>query len=293
MQNRLASYDLSVAEPLAAPPSPAVRKRRCRASMVLANPGPEKVVIRTAEVRDLDGMRTDAGGTFQVRLAGIVQPNTAARLPITFEVPRTAPPGRYRFEVAVGNLTEAMALDVLPRPGVRLSPAFLIVTAPGTSTQLLTVENSGNVEISVAGTIAVPLDDELIVCRSLRGALTLFDETDESDITADRLVARAAHTAHDALAGAVLGMRFTSDLDPIPPGATAHVEVEIETPKSLDPRTRYTGGVPILTATLGIVVASTKVAGVLGVTDASLPSEVGTAKGRRTTKAAPRRRKQS
>lgn len=293
MRNRLASYELSVAEPVGASPGPKIGKRRCNASMVLANPGAEKVVIRTAEVRDIDGLRTDTGGTFQVRVAGILRPHTESRVPITFDVPSTATPGQYRFEVAVGGVTETMAIEVLPRPGVRVSPGFLIVTAAGTSNHPLTIENTGNVAISVGGTIAVPLDDALIVCRSLRGALSLFDDTDEADVDIDRLVARAAHTAHEALDGAVLGVRFTSDLDPIPPGATARVEVQIDAPTSLDPRTRYVAGVPILTATLGIVVVSTKVASVVGPDDAPPRTAKRGAPVGRTTKKAPRRRTES
>jgi len=155
-----------------------------------------------------------------------------------------------------------MTLDVAPRPQLRLSPSVILVTGTGLSTHLLMAENGGNLEVSLAGVIAVPLDDELIMCRSLRGALTLFDELDEADVKVDRLVVRAAKTAHTALSNAILGVRFVPDVEPLPPGASTRVLVEIDTPTTLDPRTRYAAVVPVLTTALSVVVVPTKVGGV-------------------------------
>jgi hypothetical protein len=78
-------------------------------------------------------------------------------------------------------------------------------------------------------------------------------------VTVDRLIARAAKTAHDALASAVLGMRFIPDLDPILAGGTATVTVEVETPAKLDSRTRYTAAVPILDTFLAVTVLPSKI----------------------------------
>jgi hypothetical protein len=253
---------LAVRETFEDSPSPRVYRNRCSASTVVHNRGDEMTVMRSAIVQDLDGLCVDAGQTFSVRLAGIVRANATARLPISFDVPTTATPGRYRFSVALGNVEQVMAIDVERRVSVRLSPSVIIVANAGPATHTthhITVENTGNVEVSVSGTVAVPLDDSLIVCRSLRGGLGLFSEIDEQDVTIDRLIARAAKTAHDALSSAVLGMRFIPDLDPIPAGGTARVTVEVETPTKLDSRTRYTAAVPILDTFVAVTVLPSKI----------------------------------
>jgi hypothetical protein len=250
---------LAVTESLVDAPSPRVRADRCRASMVLRNTGGDRIVIRAVEVRDLDGLRGTPGESFTVRVPGVLRPGATARLPIRFEVPPTAVPGSYRFDVTVGDVQQSMTLDVPPRPELSMSPNVILVTGTGTSSHDVVAENGGNLEVSVAGVVAAPLDDELIMCRSLRGALTLFDELDEADITTDRLVVRAAKTAHNALSGAIIGVRFIPDQDPLPPGASTRVLVEIDTPASLDPRARYVAVVPVLTTALTVVVVPTKV----------------------------------
>ena len=285
MRERPASYPLEVREALQTAPAPIVRRGRASASMVLHNPGNERVVMRTARVRDLDGLRTVAGDTFDVRTSAIVRSNSSSRVAIGFDTPATAAPGTYRFAVAVGDVEEIMSLDVPLRAEVHIRPALLVVTGSGTTTHQITVENRGNIDVSVAGAIAAPLDDSLILCRALRGGLSLFDEVErEEDVTAERLFVRAAKAAHDALDGAVLKVRFLPDVDPITPGAATRVLVEVETPSSLDPRTRYTAAIPILNATLGVVVVPTKVA-----TVASTPRPATRANKRQPRPSDPRR----
>lgn len=274
MNGRATGHPLAVTESLVDAPAPRLRGNRCRASMVLRNAGGERVVIRSAEVRDLDGLRGAPGETFIVRVPGLMRPGASARLPIRFEVPPTAAPGSYRFDVTVGDLQESMTLDVAPHPQLRLSPSVILVTGTGQSSHLVIAENGGNLDISLAGVIAAPLDDELITCRSLRGALTLFDELDEAEIDVDRLVVRAAKTAHTALSNAIIGVRFPNE-DPLPPGASTRVQVEIDTPTTLDPRTRYVAVVPVLTTALTVVVVPTKVGGIAAPPPPSPPSGSG------------------
>jgi hypothetical protein len=259
VRSRQASYPLIVTESLAQSPAPRVRRSRCRASLTLHNPGDEHVLIRSADVCDVDGLRGVRGQVFSVRVPAMLRPSASSRVPIDFDIPRTARPGSYKFEVTVGGITEVMEIEVSPRMGLRLSPPEIVVTKPGSSLHSIRIENVGNVDVSVTGSIAVPLDDELIMCRSLRGGLALFDEADEAEITFDRLFARVAKTAHSALSGAIVGVRFLPQFDPIPPGGTSPVTVEIDTPTSLDPRTRYVAIIPVLTATLSVVVVPTKV----------------------------------
>ncbi len=241
MRTRATSTTLVVRETFEDAPSPRVFRNGCAASTVVHNAGEQMTVVREAIVQDLDGLCVDAGQTFSIRLAGIVRANATARLPISFDVPMTATPGRYRFAVTLGNVEQSMTIEVVRRASVRLSPSAIIVANAGPTTHTthhIIVENTGNVAVSVTGSVAVPLDDSLIVCRSLRGGLGLLSEVDEHDVTFDRLFARVAKTAHDALSSAVLGMRFIPDLDPIPPGGSARVTVEVETPAKLDSRTR-------------------------------------------------------
>ncbi|MEV0290716.1 hypothetical protein AB0H36_41860 [Kribbella sp. NPDC050820] len=262
MNGRATGQPLAVTETLAEAPGPRLRANRCRASMVLRNAGDERVVIRSAEVRDLDGLRGAPGETFDVRVLGLLRSGASARIPIRFEVPPTAAPGSYRFDVTVGDVQESMTLQVAPHPQLRLSPSVVLVTGSGHSSRLVIAENGGNLDLSLAGVIAAPLDDELIMCRSLRGALSLFDELDEAEIDVDRLVVRAAKTAGTALAHAILGVRFVPDDEPLLPGASTRLVVEIDTPTTLDPRGRYVAIVPVLTTTLTVVVVPTKVGGI-------------------------------
>jgi hypothetical protein len=262
VRTRPISNTLAVRETFEDSPSPRLYGNRCAASTVVHNSGEQMTVMRSAIVQDLDGLCVEPGQTFSVRLAGIVRANATARLPISFDVPTTATPGRYRFNVSLGNVEQTMAIDVQRRVSVRLTPSAIIVANAGPATHTthhITVENTGNVAVSVSGTIAVPLDDSLIVCRSLRGGLGLLSEIEEHEVTVDRLIARAAKTAHDALASAVLGMRFIPDLDPILAGGTATVTVEVETPAKLDSRTRYTAAVPILDTFLAVTVLPSKI----------------------------------
>ena len=253
------SPELAVRETLEESPSPRIHRNRCAASTVVHNAGEHMTVTRSATIEDLDGLCVEAGQTFSVRIAGIVRPKATTRLPISFDIPPTAQPGRYRFRVGLANVEQTMAIEVARRVSVRVSPNAIIISNTGTTAHHIMVENTGNVAVSVGGSIAVPLDDSLIVCRSLRGGLGLLSEMNESDVTLDRLLARAVKTAHDALSSAILGMRFIPDLDPIPVGATAHLIVEVDTPSTLDPRTRYTAMVPILDTFVAVMVLPTKI----------------------------------
>lgn len=254
---------LHVTEALSDTPAPRIRTRSFTASMEVENRGDERARVRHATVTDIDGACGEAGRSFEVRTAALVRPGARRRIPVRFEISPTTPTGTYRFEVDIAGNREQMAIEVVPRFRLRVSPSILLVFGAGTSSHAIEVENRGNEAQSVVGNIAVPLDDELIICRALRGAAALSDELDEDEITVDRLAARAAITAREALQGAILGVRFTADLDPILPGQTAMVTVEIDTPSGLDARTRYTANIPFATATLQIVVVPSQVGGVV------------------------------
>ncbi len=225
----------------------------------LRNPGDKRTVLRSARFRpDLVNERGDvlAGRDHAIRPV-VLRPGQARRVRVTLGIEPHTPPGEYRGEMEVSgqvrpvlvHVTETILLDVSPTPVV-------VQNRPGEVMKKRVVfTNGGNVPLAINEIGGVPLDDELLECRSLRAALESWED---GAGTVEGFLAESIRQAREALRQAgVLRVHNPTPLT-LAPGDVRAVELEIRVPDGLDKRTRYLGSAALYTTDLEFVVVPTR-----------------------------------
>jgi hypothetical protein len=149
--------------------------------------------------------------------------------------------GQQRMVVI--HVTEDVELTIAPRE-------IVLPNKPGEKVKKRVVfTNVGNVAISIRSIGTVVLDEELVHCRALRGALEDVGDTAEG---LDDIVVALARRYRKYYATLVLKVQNSAVT--VEAGQTAAVELTITLPEKLEARSRYTGYAAISTNSLNFTI---------------------------------------
>ncbi len=198
---------------------------------------------------------SDLSGTGTPLLAhvarrSVLDPSGVGQVPVRLRIPQHTAPGDYQVQVDVGGVVHQAVLHVLEDVAVTVSPEEVVI-AGGSEPQerRVAVSNDGNVAVTV-GSLAVPLDDDLLDCRSLRGGAKEFSE---SGVRFDDFLSAVVRQGNRALQRAgILRMRVPGGEVTVEPGQTVLVPLMFQVPNTLDRHTRYSAVVPVATADLRV-----------------------------------------
>ena len=263
--------------------------RALRGFLPLRNRGERRAVLREVQVVDPDG-KVGLGPMAQRLSTTVLRPQQARTVPVSLAIDLATPPGEYRLSLHVGDRERDLIVHVVESIEVEVAPNPLVIeNRPGVPIRKsVVVTNRGNVAIGIGEIGAVVLDDELMACRSLRATAATLGETDDDEgVTIARMLTQLAREFRATLDQAGrLRVRNTSGQIELQPGGLGKVDLEIEVPDTLDPRTRFFGRIAIYNTDLEIVVVPYR-----GSEDALANSAPRARRTTRSTRSTPRTRR--
>jgi hypothetical protein len=240
-----------------------------KGELYLDNPGDARLVTRGAAVStpQISGdakTRAAARGApaLESRIvsqkvpAVTVRPGERRRVPLKFALSPNTPPGEYHASLQLADRTFPVVFHVVEQLALEISPARLVLRndAGATISKQVVLHNRGNVPLEIDELSAIPLDDELLNCRILRGVAAAVDSEEETGL--DSVLAAFARQSRLALDQAgILRVRNRSGRLTLQPSEIRAVTLEFRLPESLEKRSRYRAILPIYTADLVIVIA--------------------------------------
>jgi hypothetical protein len=232
---------------LAGPP------RRVRGELLVRNPGDEKVIIRQPLMRPatITGRGKQKALTLQEPALTlrriVVRARQDRQVPIALSLEPGTPPGTYHAQLDVDGELREVVMHVTEDVAFTIEPSELVIpNRPGEKvTKQIVVSNQGNVAIALKTIGAIVLDEELVHCRALRGALADVGKTMK---TLDDFIVALGHRYSDLYAALVL--KVQNEPTTIAPGETAAIELTISLPDKLEARGRYSAFAAVSTQTL-------------------------------------------
>lgn len=231
--------------------------RAIRGQLNLRNSGDEKVIVRQPRMRAVA-----ASGKGKARIAALREPELTLRrivvragqarqVPIALSLVSTTPPGTYHAELDVDGEVRNVVVHVVEDVSFSVEPREIVLpNRPGEKFQKrLVIQNTGNVPLKIKPIGTVVLDEELVHCRALRGALADVGATMKS---LDDFVVALGRRYHDLYDTRVL--KVQNDSVTVEPGAVEPVDLTIAIPDKLDAGARYTGFTAISTQSLTFTV---------------------------------------
>lgn len=181
----------------------------------------------------------------------IVPPLRSRHVPISLQLDPATPPGTYEAALDVEGEVRPVVLRVSEALSFTLSPDTLIIhNRPGEKFhRTVSIENHGNLPLSIRSIGVVTLDDELAQCRALRGALEDVGDTLKST---DELVVALAKRYRKQLEFQFLEVKNPKTT--IEPGQTAAVNLTISVSAKLNGKARFTGYAPVYDQNLNFTV---------------------------------------
>jgi hypothetical protein len=205
------------------------------------------IAIRAKKLRGADGVLLREI-PFRTRLRGGQRLNLRARLPVD---PQT-PPGRYDFEVTVGQRTLPATAYIPEVVDLRVEPRVItLITSPKTHTYTRTVvcENKGNVVLLLGRQCEVPIykDDSLLD--------TVLDGLHKGDRKSAESMAKAAlnELAELKIGTLVIKRKATA----LSPGQKAAVDLDFQLPAGLEPQRHYAVSMRLYNASLALDIYTT------------------------------------
>jgi hypothetical protein len=235
---------------LAGPP------RAVRGEFRLRNPTAEKMTVREAVFRGgtMTGRRAKQHADLTVLPeAGLVmrrvvmRPGQSRPVPVALELDPRTPPGTYQAELAVNDQRRSVVIHVTEDVALQIAPdEIVLANRPGEKVKKTVVfTNVGNVPVHVRSLGTVVLDEELVHCRALRGALS-----DVGDTMKDLDEFAAALGKRYKQLYETLALRVQNTAATLAPGETQAMELTITLPEKLEARSRYSGYAAISTSSL-------------------------------------------
>jgi hypothetical protein len=238
--------------------------RGVRGEFSLQNPTDRKVIIREPRVRPTPaatGKRAAAGkGAAAAAVLSeapmvmrriIMRPGQSRPIPVALALDPRTPPGTYNAELEIQGQQRTVVIHVLEEVSLTIAPREIVLpNRPGEKVEKRVIfTNDGNVPISVRTLGTVILDEELVHCRALRGALSDVGETMESLNDFVAALGRRYQKLYETLVLKVQNTAVTID-----PGQTQAVDLTITLPEKLESRSRYSGYAAISTNNLTFTV---------------------------------------
>ncbi|MBM7808041.1 hypothetical protein JOD57_003878 [Geodermatophilus bullaregiensis] len=227
-----------------------------------------RLFLRRTDERALMLTRCDAlaatlGGTAdlqgpaeaRVARATVLRGREAGEVSVRLSLDRHTPPGRYEIEIEIGGERVAAVATVMDVASLDIRPtSFILDNAPKlVQEKTVVVRNRGNVPLRVTDIGGVPLDDERLDCRLLRGALKEWTAREERSV--ESYFVEVGRQAHKALERAgLLRVHVQGAPFVLAPGEIRTITLAIEVPSTLDRHTRYTGTAPFQLADLVFVI---------------------------------------
>jgi hypothetical protein len=231
--------------------------RFVRGEVMVRNPGQEKVIVRQPMMRSVAAAtrgkhKTAALPDTAISLRRIVvRAGQDRRVPMTLSLDASTPPGTYHAQLDVDGELRDVVMHVTEDVSFSIEPQTLIIpNRPGQKIQKrIIVSNDGNVAVTVKPLGPIVLDEDLVHCRALRGALADVGQTLK---TLDDFVVALGRRYHDLYESLV--MKLQNEKTSVEPGATAAIDLTITLPEKLDARFRYTASAPISTQNLSFTI---------------------------------------
>lgn len=188
---------------------------------------------------------------------GIIRPGHIGPVSLTVALDPHTPPGEYQAEVEIAGQMQPVTLHVTERTSISVSPAVLVIenNPDQTIAKRIVVSNLGNVPLNLGKIGAVYLDDDLLICRTLRhAAASVGDDLRPVEEYLARILLSAKQVAERS--GILRVYSRTEDIT-LQPGEVRPIDLEIRVPPTLDRRGRYRGVIAMHTASLSFVIVPT------------------------------------
>jgi hypothetical protein len=228
-----------------------------RGVLPLRNRGERRTVLRELAVVDPEG-KVGLGPAAQRLSTTVLHPQQARAVPVSLAIDLATPPGEYRLTLHIADRERDLIVHVVESIEVEVAPNPLVIeNRPRVPIRKsVVVTNRSNVPIAIGEIGAVVLDDELMACRSLRAtAATLGETEDDEGVTIARMLTQLAREFRATFEQASrLRVRNTSGPIDLQLGELGKVDLEIEVPETLEPRTRFFGRIAIYNTDLELVV---------------------------------------
>lgn len=227
-----------------------------RGALRLRNPSSGQVVLKSLALTSAG--REQAGLSLagpELRLSpGIFRPGQARPVTLSLSLDPFTPPGEYQAQVEIAGQVRQVVMHVTEKTSLRISPTEVIVeNRPGERIpKRIVVSNQGNVPLVLGNFGAIFLDDDLLVCRSLRAAAAAVG--DELRPLEEYLARILLETKHVAESSGILRVHNPSGKIDLQPGETRPVDLEIHVPAGLEKRGRFRGVMALYNANLTFVV---------------------------------------
>lgn len=188
-------------------------------------------------------------GTLPAVAAGSVAPGR-----LRLRLDPTTPPGSYQGQITVAGVTRPLQIDIVETVAVAIRPAPLVIDAANGATQpvSVSVENRGNVALTVDLTGDYPLGEELPLLSP-----TVEDIGAANGI--EKLIGLLQPAAHRMPPLREIGrIHVTMPGGPvgIEPGAAATVALALALPDLIVPSVRYRAFIPLYDGDLAIVIVT-------------------------------------
>jgi len=184
----------------------------------------------------------------------VVRPGQSRQVPVALELDPRTPPGTYHAELTVNDQKRDVVMHVTEDVSLQIMPDEIVLdsTPGGKTTKTVVFSNLGNVPVQIRTIGTVVLDEELVHCRALRGAIADVGETMKTldDFTA--ALGRRYKKLYETLV-----LKVSNDAVTLAPGDTKAIDLTIVLPDKLEKSSRYTGYAALSTASLTFTVVST------------------------------------
>jgi hypothetical protein len=233
-----------------------------RGSFYIHNTGTERVLLRSLPLstRDkalaatrIERKAEEFKPSVRIR-PGMIRPGQTGPVSLSLSLDPYTPPGEYQAEVEVAGKLQSVVILVTEKVSLRVSPSELVIeNLPGQKiTKRVVFTNHGNIPLHIGEFGAIYLDDELLICRTLRAAAAAVD--DELRPLEEYLATILLQGKHVAESSGILRVHnLTGDIN-LQPGETQPVDLEIRVPEGLDKRGRFRGVFALYTTSLSLVI---------------------------------------
>jgi hypothetical protein len=234
-----------------------------RGNLYLRNSSPARVRLRRlplsiAKKDQLALAAPDPGSGPVVRLAPrIIRPGHTGPVSLSLRLDPHTSPGEYRAEMEIAGQMRPVVMHVIEKVDLRISPSVVVLEnhPDATFSKRILVSNLGNVPLTIGRLGAIFLDDELLICRTLRhAAASVGDDLRPFEEYLARILLSAKQVAESS---GILRVYNRSGETTIQPGEDQPVDLDIRIPPSLDRRGRYRGVSAIYTANLTFLIVPT------------------------------------
>lgn len=232
--------------------------RSVRGEFEIRSQTDERLIFRDVQLRGAAASgRKSAGGA--APLPGpplslrriVLRQGQVRRIPIVLALDPATPPGTYHAELVLNDIQRDVVVHVTEDSSLVVTPehAFL-PNRPGTKLRKqIVLINEGNLAVSVPKLGAIVLDEDLVHCRALRGALSDVGDTMKSLDDFAVALGRRYKALYETLLLKVQNKAVTLE-----PGDSTVLDLTITLPEKLDPQCRYTGAAPIATGSLSFTI---------------------------------------